>query len=349
MSKDPTEDRSNEEILDNYFKITEFKDRIRDSHPIIIRIRNEIIRIIFVSIAYFFGHTYSGYLYFLDFQNSLSYQNFQFLTGFIFLTVLANLWGPISGGLGALIGELMYQISSISSIKWQYLLISVLVGSLAGAVKYDKEKTVPELKVMKFFYALIIAAVISAFLTDISLSIAFLMSELISFVFLSPLIIVIVDRILRQTSNEHGVIYKVFLTHHWELESDHAVPVKIGGYHIFVCTRCTGTVAGIIFGLLIERILFFSGTPISANLALILSASLPIPGLIDWGTQKLLYRKSNDTIRIITGVLLGLAMHMISFTGEFLYIISAFTIFYFGIFSLLYYFGTKKLRKFEID
>jgi uncharacterized membrane protein len=349
MSEDPAENRSNEEILDNYFKITEFKDRIRDSYPFRIRFRNEIMRILFVSIVYFFGNTYSGYLYFLDFQNSLNYQNFQFLTGFIFLTVLANLWGPISGGLGALFGELIYQTSSLSTIKWEFLLISVLIGSLAGAFRYDKEKTMPKLKIMKFFYSLIIGALISAFLTDTSISIAFLMSELISFVFLSPLIIVLIDRILLHTSNNHGVIYSPILTHHWEMDSDHAIPVKIDGYYIFLCTRCTGTVIGIFLGLFIERILFFSGTPLSANLALTLSILLPIPGLVDWGTQKLLFRKSNDIIRIITGILLGLAMHMITFTGDLIYVISVITVIYFGVFSLLYYIGTKKLRKFEID
>jgi uncharacterized membrane protein len=206
----------------------------------------------------------------------------------------------------------------------------------------------PKLKIMNLFYVLVIGALISVFLIDPSLSIAFLISELISFVFLSPIIIIIIDRILRQTSNDHGVIYKPVLTHHYEMDSDHAISVKIDGYHIFLCTRCTGTITGILFGLLIERILFFSGTPINANLALTLSILLPIPGLVDWGSQKLLYRKSNDTIRIITGVLLGIAMHMMTFTKSFIYIISAITVVYFGVFALLYYFGTKKLRKFEI-
>ena len=74
-----------------------------------------------------------------------------------------------------------------------------------------------------------------------------LFSELVSFLFLGPITIAILDRVLKWASNPDGIVYKFFFTHHYEEQADHAIPLDLGGYQFFLCTRCTGTVSGIIF------------------------------------------------------------------------------------------------------
>ena len=59
----------------------------------------------------------------------------------------------------------------------------------------------------------------------------------------------------------------------------------------------------------------------------------------------MLYRKSNDKIRILTGILLGIAMHMISFAKDLIFGVITVTLAYFGIFTLLFYIGSKKMKK----
>ena len=87
---------------------------------------------------------------------------------------------------------------------------------------------------------------------------------------------------------------------------------------------------------------------ISPEVALILCVILPIIGIIDWGTQKLQYRKSTTFSRLFTGFLIGFAMNLISYTGQYyLYLILIVTI-YFVIFFLLVYLGNRKeMKKFK--
>jgi uncharacterized membrane protein len=174
----------------------------------------------------------------------------------------------------------------------------------------------------------------------------FLISEIISFLFFTPIIIVLVDYVLRKGANQFGCVYRIPLAHHSEFESDHAVPVNIGGYNIFFCTRCSGMLTGILIGVFIESFLFLAYRfTIEPGIAKILMIVLPIPGLIDWGTQRLGYRKSTDISRIITGLSIGFALHMTTLTepGDTtpLLIIGL----YFIVFGLLIYFGSKQAKK----
>ncbi|MHA1728838.1 MAG: DUF2085 domain-containing protein [Promethearchaeota archaeon] len=351
--KEREQEHLHEDKEENYFSVIKYQDRIRPNKSKGEIIINEFIRIFFIILAYFFGNISSGYLFFLEhsYDTINQIQIFQFLTGSLILVVLANIWGPIAGGIGGFLGDLIYQFASIHSIKWEFTLIAIFIGLLAGFPRYDKDETLPNLKIMKYFYSLVAGTIFSVFflfLNNINpaVYITFFISELISFVFLGPLVIVLLDIILKNTANKYGIIYKIILTHHYELDSDHAVPINIGGYNIFVCTRCAGTITGILIGIFIETFLYFSsGIIIRPFFAFLLCIIMPLPGLIDWGTQKLIYRRSNDNLRIITGVLLGIAMHMLRFVKEYILGVFLLLLIYFGIFFGISVLGSKKINK----
>jgi uncharacterized membrane protein len=83
----------------------------------------------------------------------------------------------------------------------------------------------------------------------------------------------------------------------------------------------------------------------SPELALAIIIIFPIPGLIDWGTQRLLLRTSTTTSRIFTGFIIGVAMHFMTFTRQYYFITLIITTVYFVILFLLIFFGQKKLMK----
>ena len=83
----------------------------------------------------------------------------------------------------------------------------------------------------------------------------------------------------------------------------------------------------------------------SSELALLVIIIFPIPGLIDWGTQKLLLRTSTTESRLLTGFIIGIALHFISFTRDYYFLTLVMVTIYFGIFFLFFYFGQKKLVK----
>lgn len=359
-----------DEEQDNYYDIITFKNRINSKQTNYVKVKNEIFRIFYIMVGYFFGSGVSGYLLFLNSTvgTDLNIEIFQILTGYLVLVILANFWGPISGGIGAFLGDIIYQYTSLSVINWSYVISAVLIGVLSGLPKYDKNKTLPKLKIMKYFYLLVIGSILIPLIIFLGAYISnpnynwnsnsgkiytgnlvwFLISEIISFMFLAPIIIVIIDRALKKFTNEYDVLYIPILTHHYELSSDHAVPVNFGGYYIFFCTRCTAMVSGIITGVLIERIIYYlTGNPINPYFSFILCIFLPLPALIDWGTQKLLIRTSNDTIRLITGFLLGLSIQFTTLTQGLDLQIIILIILYFAIFGLFLYFGTRRLLKYN--
>jgi len=168
--------------------------------------------------------------------------------------------------------------------------------------------------------------------------------------FIIPLLLALYDRIL---AKDEKFIYNMLLTHHPVSASDHTFYFKFGRTRIYLCSRCSGVILGGIIALfstyLIENI-FNSG--FSPEMAVILCIVLPIPGIIDWGTQRLLLRKSTTTSRLFTGFIIGNALHFISLTEKYYFFILFLIMFYFSIFFLLVYLGHKKelkLLKAEAD
>lgn len=366
-NKNRLNEEEDEEPPDNYFLIISFEDRIKHNQSLARRFKNVLFKVYITIVAYYFCARISGYLLFLKSPTSgFSVQNFQFMTAIMIAVLLSNIFGSVAGTIGTLIGDITYQLVSNGTIFWHYTLSITFLAFISGIFYYKKDKTIPKKQIMKFFY-LLVGGVMASF-GFIILIVAlqnpsfdfnsssgeiflrntaqFMISEIISVLFVVPVIILIIDRILHKLANPFNAVYSMVLTHHTPFQSDHAIPLKIGGYYLFFCTRCTGMVFGIITAIFIESILtegFRINIP--ETVAFYIALFSAIPGLIDWGTQKMGLRKSTDASRIITGLMIGTGMHMIGQARSLQTAVTILLIVYFTIFGLLLFLGYRKAKR----
>lgn len=138
----------------------------------------------------------------------------------------------------------------------------------------------------------------------------------------------------------------MILTHHPTSASDHTFYLKFGRTKIYFCSRCSGVILGGLFAVFATHMLeLVFQTEFNGELALLLIIILPIPGIVDWGTQRLLLRKSTTGSRIFTGFIIGNALHFMSFTYKYYFFTFMILIIYFSIIGALIYFGHKKEMK----
>jgi uncharacterized membrane protein len=277
---------------------------------------------------------------------------------FTFLSVLA---GPLHGFIDGFIAEFIYQLAFYNQIYLEWCLIVAILGLLVGLYKYKPKKYHEGIKVYYAFLALvtssfILSGVIIIFQAlfyqgqftletlIVNYGFKFFSQALISIIFVVPIILVLYDKAFA-TSEKH--LYYMFLTHHPVSASDHTFYLQFGRTKIYFCSRCSGVILGGLFSLfftyLIERTFHIE---FSGELALILIIILPLPGIIDWGTQRLLLRKSTTESRLFTGLILGSALHFMSFTYKYYFFTVLILIIYFSVFGGLIYFGHKKEMKF---
>ena len=273
---------------------------------------------------------------------------------FSFFSVLA---GSVNGFIAGFLGELLFQLAFYNSIFLDWCFIVAILGFLCGLYKYKPLKYHEGIKVyFTFMSFIVISFIISGLITlfqsmfyesnysieDIILNYGFnyFLNSLISIIFIVPIILVIYDKILAKDEKD---LYYMWLTHHPISASDHTFYLKFGRTKIYFCTRCSGVIIGGLIALfttyLTQKIL---GIVIDARIALLLIIILPLPVFIDWGTQRLLLRKSTTESRLLTGFIVGLAFHFMSFTYDLYFYTVLILIAYFSIFFLLAYFGHKK-------
>ena len=173
----------------------------------------------------------------------------------------------------------------------------------------------------------------------------FIIQSLITIIFLVPFLLILYDKAL---ATQERVWYFMILTHHPVSASDHTFYLKFGRTYVYFCSRCSGVIIGgmvaAFFTHLTERIY---NTQFNPELAVILCILLPIPGLIDWGTQRMLLRKSTTETRLLTGSIIGSALHLMSFTTPYYYFMLFLLVLYFSILFLLMFFGHRKELKLQ--
>jgi uncharacterized membrane protein len=276
---------------------------------------------------------------------------------FGFLSVLA---GSIHGLIDGFIAEFLYQLAFYHQIYFEWCLIVAIFGLLVGLYKYKPSKYFERMKIVYTFVVLIIISFIMSgiiiilqglfypgqFILEILIinyGLKYFIQSLISVIFIIPILLILYDKALAASERN---LYYMFLTHHPISASDHTFYLKFGKTKVFFCSRCSGVVLGGLFSMfftyLMERIF---QVQFSSEIALILIIILPIPAIIDWGTQRLLLRKSSTESRLLTGFILGSALHFMSFTYKYYFFTVMFLILYFSIFGLLVYFGHKKEMK----
>ncbi len=335
--------------------------------------QNHVLRIIFLNLL-IIAFIIISYVYISEPYGSISTvfiesQEFsiQFGVSLLLFTFFSVLAGPLQGLISGFFGELFFQLAFYNTLYLEWCFIIAVMGFLCGIYKYKPLKYKDGMKV---YYTFIILTVISFIIAGlivlfqylfygnqlaveqiiINYGFKFFLQSLISIIFLIPILLIIYDKILAKDENH---LYYITLTHHPLSASDHTFYLKFGRTKIYFCSRCSGVILGGLFGLfstyLIQKIL---QVEFSAELALLLIIILPIPGIVDWGTQRLLLRKSTTESRLFTGFIIGAALHFMSFTYKYYFYSMIILVTYFSIFGILIYFGHKKEMKLleeEID
>jgi uncharacterized membrane protein len=102
--------------------------------------------------------------------------------------------------------------------------------------------------------------------------------------------------------------WEILISHHLPHRLGRTLALPLGQRTIHLCARCTGQVLGLLTILLI----FLVGRPLIPSLLTpqvqLLFALAPLVAAVDWLTQSLGWRESNNTLRLLSGVLLGMAL-----------------------------------------
>ena len=317
-----------------------------------------LFTVVFIIMNYFyiskvFGSISSNYI------NNSGYV-LQFSISLLLFSFLAILAGPIIGFASGFLGELLFQLSFYEVIYFDWCLIVALLGLFCGIYKYKPLKYHEGMKVYYTFLVLVITSFIVMFLIVlfqfllypvllemeeifINYGFMFFTQALISMILPIPLLLIAYDKIF---SNRERHVYNQLLTHHPISASDHTFFFQFGRTKFYFCSRCSGVIIGALISMFsIHLIELMSGARLNPKIAVILCIILPIIGMIDWGTQKLKYRKSTTESRLITGFLIGIALNLLNFTREYYFFMLIIITIYFGVLFLLIYFGYKRDMK----
>ncbi len=300
-----------------------------------------LLKVFFIIIIYFYLSEKYGSIS-TTFRSSADF--FPFGPTIFALAFFSILAGPIPGFISGFIGEILFQLSFYNELVLSWCLIIGILGGIFGIYKY-KPLRYKELKPVLFTVLIMSIASLFTFvllmiLESITIGLNFLIQSILSVIIPVPISVFLYDKFL---ADKERHIYHEFLTHHPPVARDHTFHLKFGRTYIYFCTRCSGFVIGALFSMVLTGLIsLIFNINVSPEIAILFCAILPIPGLIDWGTQKLLLRKSTSESRLFTGFIIGVALHYISYTKQYSIMLLFLIILYFSIFFILMYFGTKK-------
>jgi uncharacterized membrane protein len=105
---------------------------------------------------------------------------------------------------------------------------------------------------------------------------------------------------------------------HWEplLAHSHWFSIRAFGKELRLCARCSGVVLGFICSKSLLTVLFMSllSVAIPFQTGFITALILALPAIVDWMTQNVGLRESNNPVRIVTGFLEGVGVLLLSLT-----------------------------------
>ena len=82
-----------------------------------------------------------------------------------------------------------------------------------------------------------------------------------------------------------------------------------------MCARCSGYILGLFLIIQSVNILGFNIEQIHPSFVFSLSILFALPLIIDWVTQSWKLRESNNSIRLLTGLLMGISTGIFSFNN----------------------------------
>jgi uncharacterized membrane protein len=97
------------------------------------------------------------------------------------------------------------------------------------------------------------------------------------------------------------------------LAHNHWITIKVIGREVRLCARCSGYAAGIIAATALHRLkspASFQKLPVNIQFSVCLAMLLPLA--VDWITQSWGWRESNNSLRFLTGTVLGYGVFLFS-------------------------------------
>jgi uncharacterized membrane protein len=96
------------------------------------------------------------------------------------------------------------------------------------------------------------------------------------------------------------------------LAHNHWFTIWFMNREVRLCARCTGYVTGYLAAKSLHYLIGSGFSSLQSNLQIIICLLTLIPLAIDWLTQTWKWRKSNNTLRFITGNILGIGVFLYS-------------------------------------
>ncbi len=138
--------------------------------------------------------------------------------------------------------------------------------------------------------------------------------------------------------------FELILSHHKRDKSSKCFRISIDNKRLYLCTRCSSIVMGIIIFALFHQLLLPHQMYFTWVWSLLISLILVIPMGLDGGLQYLDIIKSSKLKRVITGLLFGTGVVFISIYLSQILKISLFFVFSIFLFIMIYFQdSTKKL------
>lgn len=102
---------------------------------------------------------------------------------------------------------------------------------------------------------------------------------------------------------------------YWDrlLAHNHWITLRAFGKELRFCARCSGVVLG---ASMLRLLAILLRSPMNCSIPLQIgvpvSLLLALPSIVDWSTQNLGFRQSNNTLRVVTGVFEGVGVMFLS-------------------------------------
>ncbi|WP_018248044.1 DUF2085 domain-containing protein [Orenia marismortui] len=137
----------------------------------------------------------------------------------------------------------------------------------------------------------------------------------------------------------------LFFSHHPYSELDRTLKLNLFNKKVYLCARCTGQYLALFLFMLFQAKIDYSSIPFE------IISILPLFATLDWLTQTLEIRKSNNYLRVITGgvfgVWLGIILcSIINLNFNLLIKLSIQSLIYFIIVLSILFFRRDKLNKY---
>jgi uncharacterized membrane protein len=102
--------------------------------------------------------------------------------------------------------------------------------------------------------------------------------------------------------------WEIVLSHHLPSRYNRTLAVRAGGRTLHLCARCAGQILGVVAFVALYGGRTLLPIPLFEPSTQLIFAFAPLPAAIDWITQTTGRRESTNSLRVVSGLLLAMAL-----------------------------------------